>query len=59
MLADEYIPKGTRFGPLAGKIYREEEVPEDANKKYFWRVSRIYSFFILFRSPLYSFITEI
>lgn len=38
VLADEYIPKGTRFGPLAGKIYREEEVPEDANKKYFWRI---------------------
>ncbi|XP_071800747.1 PR domain zinc finger protein 1-like isoform X1 [Asterias amurensis] len=33
-----YIPKGTRFGPLVGQIYREEEVPRDANRKYFWRI---------------------
>ncbi|XP_071485366.1 PR domain zinc finger protein 1-like [Diadema antillarum] len=38
VLADSNIPKGTRFGPLAGQIYREEEVPDDANKKYYWRI---------------------
>lgn len=36
----EYIPKGTRFGPLVGEIYTAESVPQDANRKYFWRVSR-------------------
>ena len=35
----EYIPKGTRFGPLVGEIYTAESVPRDANRKYFWRVS--------------------
>nr|AEO92035.1 Blimp1 [Paracentrotus lividus] len=44
VLADQYIPKGTRFGPLAGKIYREEEVPADANKKYFWRIYNVQKF---------------
>ncbi|XP_041462638.1 PR domain zinc finger protein 1-like [Lytechinus variegatus] len=44
VLADQYIPKGTRFGPLAGKIYREEEVPSDANKKYFWRIYNVQKF---------------
>uniref|UniRef100_A0A3B5L0U1 PR domain zinc finger protein 1 n=1 Tax=Xiphophorus couchianus TaxID=32473 RepID=A0A3B5L0U1_9TELE len=35
----EYIPKGTRFGPLVGEIYTADSVPKDANRKYFWRVS--------------------
>lgn len=35
----EYIPKGTRFGPLVGEIYTADNVPKDANRKYFWRVS--------------------
>nr|XP_023688683.1 PR domain zinc finger protein 1-like [Paramormyrops kingsleyae] len=35
----EYIPKGTRFGPLVGQCYTAETVPKDANRKYFWRVS--------------------
>ncbi|KAM4600970.1 PR domain zinc finger protein 1 [Polymixia lowei] len=34
----ELIPKGTRFGPLVGESYTNETVPEDANRKYFWRV---------------------
>uniref|UniRef100_A0A3Q3QFT0 PR domain zinc finger protein 1 n=2 Tax=Monopterus albus TaxID=43700 RepID=A0A3Q3QFT0_MONAL len=34
----EYIPKGTRFGPLVGEIYTADSVPRDANRKYFWRI---------------------
>ncbi|XP_056142052.1 PR domain zinc finger protein 1a [Lampris incognitus] len=34
----EYIPKGTRFGPLVGEIYTADGVPKDANRKYFWRI---------------------
>lgn len=34
----DYIPRGTRFGPLAGEVYRKDEVPEHANRSYFWRV---------------------
>ncbi|KAG9342720.1 hypothetical protein JZ751_015582 [Albula glossodonta] len=34
----EYIPKGTRFGPLVGESYTAETVPKDANRKYFWRI---------------------
>ncbi|KAM8826247.1 PR domain zinc finger protein 1a [Synchiropus picturatus] len=34
----EYIPKGTRFGPLVGEIYTAASVPKDANRKYFWRI---------------------
>lgn len=34
----DYIPRGTRFGPLVGTIYRRDEVPKNANRKYFWRV---------------------
>ncbi|XP_077433062.1 PR domain zinc finger protein 1a [Vanacampus margaritifer] len=34
----EYIPKGTRFGPLVGQIYMADSVPKDANRKYFWRI---------------------
>lgn len=39
MCSREYIPKGTRFGPLVGEIYTADSVPKDANRKYFWRVS--------------------
>lgn len=38
VMAAEYIPRGCRFGPLTGKIYRAEEVPADAEMKYFWRI---------------------
>ncbi|CAG2108232.1 unnamed protein product [Medioppia subpectinata] len=34
----DYIPRGTRFGPLVGDIYNKDDVPKDANRKYFWRV---------------------
>ncbi|XP_055019792.1 PR domain zinc finger protein 1a [Boleophthalmus pectinirostris] len=34
----EYIPRGTRFGPLVGEVYTAETVPKDANRKYFWRI---------------------
>ncbi|XP_034950614.1 PR domain zinc finger protein 1 [Chelonus insularis] len=33
-----YIPKGTRFGPLVGQVYKKDSVPVDANRKYFWRI---------------------
>ncbi|XP_022647630.1 PR domain zinc finger protein 1-like isoform X2 [Varroa jacobsoni] len=34
----DYIPRGTRFGPLIGERYERDAVPPDANRKYFWRV---------------------
>ncbi|KAM9309335.1 PR domain zinc finger protein 1a [Pholidichthys leucotaenia] len=34
----EYIPKGTRFGPLVGEIYTADSVPVDAIREYFWRI---------------------
>ena len=34
----DYIPRGTRFGPLVGEVYKRDEVPEYANRKYFWRI---------------------
>ncbi|CAL4096410.1 unnamed protein product, partial [Meganyctiphanes norvegica] len=36
----DYIPRGTRFGPLLGHIYAKDKVPKTANRKYFWRVYR-------------------
>ncbi|MPC18880.1 PR domain zinc finger protein 1 [Portunus trituberculatus] len=41
----DYIPRGTRFGPLVGKRYAKDEVPKTANRKYFWR-SNIYFYTI-------------
>ncbi|KAM5256325.1 PR domain zinc finger protein 1 isoform 2-T2 [Ctenodactylus gundi] len=38
VVSKEYIPKGTRFGPLVGEVYTIEAVPENANRKYFWRI---------------------
>lgn len=38
VVAAEHIPRGCKFGPLTGKIYRPEEVPLDAEMKYFWRI---------------------
>ncbi|KPP73171.1 PR domain zinc finger protein 1-like [Scleropages formosus] len=38
VISKEYIPKGTRFGPLVGESYTTDSVPEDANTKYFWRI---------------------
>lgn len=34
----DYIPRGTRFGPLIGQIYERNQVPENASRKYFWRI---------------------
>ncbi|XP_053565082.1 PR domain zinc finger protein 1 [Bombina bombina] len=38
VISKEYIPKGTRFGPLIGEIYTQDTVPKNANRKYFWRI---------------------
>ncbi|XP_075800444.1 PR domain zinc finger protein 1 isoform X1 [Microtus pennsylvanicus] len=38
VVSKEYIPKGTRFGPLIGEIYTNDTVPKNANRKYFWRI---------------------
>lgn len=38
MWSTDYIPRGTRFGPLTGDKYEKDNVPADANRKYFWRV---------------------
>ncbi|XP_012293896.2 PR domain zinc finger protein 1 isoform X1 [Aotus nancymaae] len=38
VMSKEYIPKGTRFGPLIGEIYTSDTVPKNANRKYFWRI---------------------
>lgn len=38
VFSKEYIPQGTRFGPLQGDIYTKDNVPNQANRKYFWRV---------------------
>ena len=42
--SSDYIPRGTRFGPLVGDIYAKDQVPKHANRKYFWRVSNYLSF---------------
>lgn len=38
VFSKEYIPMGTRFGPLQGDIYTKDNVPKHANRKYFWRI---------------------
>ncbi|XP_077363600.1 PR domain zinc finger protein 1 isoform X2 [Festucalex cinctus] len=38
VFSKEYIPQGTRFGPLQGDIYAKDNVPKHANRKYFWRI---------------------
>ncbi|XP_038131904.1 PR domain zinc finger protein 1-like [Cyprinodon tularosa] len=38
VFSKEYIPQGTRFGPLRGDIYTKDSVPKEANRKYFWRI---------------------
>uniref|UniRef100_A0A3Q3L779 PR domain zinc finger protein 1 n=1 Tax=Mastacembelus armatus TaxID=205130 RepID=A0A3Q3L779_9TELE len=38
VFSKEYIPQGTRFGPLQGDIYTKDNVPKHANRKYFWRI---------------------
>src|SRR6218665_2380683 len=34
----DFIPRGTRFGPLVGRVYARDSVPETASRKYFWRI---------------------
>ncbi|XP_054716949.1 PR domain zinc finger protein 1-like [Uloborus diversus] len=36
--ATDYIPQGTRFGPMEGERYHASEVNHITNKKWFWRV---------------------
>ncbi|XP_034610244.1 tissue-resident T-cell transcription regulator protein ZNF683 [Trachemys scripta elegans] len=38
VLSREYIPSGTRFGPLVGEVYTKENVPKNADRKHFWRI---------------------
>ncbi|MBN3321414.1 PRDM1 protein, partial [Atractosteus spatula] len=38
VFSKEYIPQGTRFGPLLGEVYTKDNVPKHANRKYFWRI---------------------
>ncbi|XP_034455018.1 PR domain zinc finger protein 1-like isoform X1 [Hippoglossus hippoglossus] len=38
VFSKEYIPQGTRFGPLQGDIYTKDNVSKQANRKYFWRI---------------------
>ncbi|TRY53654.1 hypothetical protein DNTS_008655 [Danionella cerebrum] len=38
VFSKEYIPQGTRFGPLQGIVYPKENVPAHSNRKYFWRI---------------------
>ncbi|KAL4629431.1 PR domain zinc finger protein 1-like isoform X1 [Arapaima gigas] len=38
VFSKEFIPQGTRFGPLQGDIYPRDRVPPQANRKYFWRI---------------------
>eukprot|EP00096_Caligus_rogercresseyi_P001372 TRINITY_DN1217_c0_g1_i1.p1 TRINITY_DN1217_c0_g1~~TRINITY_DN1217_c0_g1_i1.p1 ORF type:complete len:722 (-),score=201.33 TRINITY_DN1217_c0_g1_i1:1131-3296(-) len=37
--ATEFIPRGTRFGPMVGDLYTPDNVPSHIeDRKYFWRV---------------------
>ncbi|XP_055075844.1 PR domain zinc finger protein 1 isoform X1 [Misgurnus anguillicaudatus] len=38
VFSKEYIPQGTRFGPLQGVAYTKDNVPPQTNRKYFWRI---------------------
>ncbi|XP_038233926.1 tissue-resident T-cell transcription regulator protein ZNF683 isoform X1 [Dermochelys coriacea] len=38
VLSREYIPAGTRFGPLVGEVYTKENVPKNTDRKHFWRI---------------------
>ncbi|XP_026558628.1 tissue-resident T-cell transcription regulator protein ZNF683 [Pseudonaja textilis] len=38
VISKEYIPEGTYFGPLIGKIYTRENIPNHVDQKHFWRV---------------------
>lgn len=34
----DYIPKGTRFGPLKGDLYDKDELPSKGNRNYLWPI---------------------
>ncbi|CAG0897701.1 unnamed protein product [Cyprideis torosa] len=36
--ATDFVPKGTRFGPLVGVRYKADAVPPTGDRKYFWRI---------------------
>ncbi|XP_033013731.1 tissue-resident T-cell transcription regulator protein ZNF683 [Lacerta agilis] len=38
VISREYIPQGTRFGPLVGKSYTRENIPKNMDQKHYWRV---------------------
>ncbi|XP_074832161.1 tissue-resident T-cell transcription regulator protein ZNF683 [Carettochelys insculpta] len=38
VLSREYIPPGTRFGPLVGEVYTKENVPKNADRRRCWRI---------------------
>ncbi|KAK9394724.1 Prdm1: PR domain zinc finger protein 1, partial [Crotalus adamanteus] len=38
VISKEYIPKGIYFGPLTGKIYIRDNIPNHMDWKKFWRV---------------------
>nr|XP_020662564.1 tissue-resident T-cell transcription regulator protein ZNF683 isoform X1 [Pogona vitticeps] len=38
VISREYIPPGTRFGPLAGKIFTGQNIPQGMKWKNLWRV---------------------
>ena len=46
--ARDIIPKGTKFGPMIGEVFRPEEVLEAQDKRYFWRVYDLAAERILF-----------
>lgn len=39
VFSTDYIPVGTRFGPVVGDRWHPQEVPPNTCRKYFWRVS--------------------
>ncbi|KAF2355354.1 SET domain [Trinorchestia longiramus] len=34
----DLIPRGTRFGPLRGELYKPHDLPRNQNKNFLWRV---------------------
>lgn len=43
----DYIPRGTRFGPLVGEVYsREPYVSTEAERISIWKVNNIFCFIV-------------
>ncbi|XP_074034701.1 PR domain zinc finger protein 1 isoform X1 [Leptinotarsa decemlineata] len=34
----DFIPQGTRYGPLVGEIYAKDAIPASSSRNYFWRI---------------------